>query len=278
MAELESRWTTWRGLRVHERRGGGSQASARPAVLVHGFGVSSRYFVPLARVLAEQRPVVALDLPGSGRSERPPRALSVPALARMLEEWLPAAGLRQPLVVANSMGCQVVVHLAARRPDLTGPLVLVGPTVDPHARTLVRQAARLAADAVREPPALVGIAAADYARFGPVRLTRTARFVLVDAIERKLPLVQAPVLVVRGSRDALVPQSWAEEAAGLLPRGLLAVVDGEAHACHFSAPDRVAVLVERFLEEVEHDRGEGVGRLEHRDMAGPREPGKPDVR
>ena len=146
--------------------------------------------------------------------------------------------------------------------------MLLGPTVDPQARTALRQTLRLLADATREPVSLLSIIARDYARFGPVRLARTARFALGDRIESKLALVQAPTIVVRGERDGLVPQRWAEEAARLLPSGRLAVVGGEAHACHYSAPERVASLVERFLEEVEDGLGERVRSLPHRDVAG----------
>jgi pimeloyl-ACP methyl ester carboxylesterase len=60
---------------------------------------------------------------------------------------------------------------------------------------------------------------------------------------------------VRGSRDGFVTQRWCEEAAALLPRGALAVVDG-AHAVHYSAPREVSRLVLAFLEEVEHDAHE----------------------
>ena len=254
-------------MRLHERRGG-EALPGRPAVLVHGFGVSSRYFVPLARVLAEQRPVVALDLPGFGRSERPPRALGVGDLAGVLAAWLAQSGLQRPVLVANSMGCQIVVDLAVRRPELPGPLVLVGPSVDPHARTALRQAARLALDAVREPRSLVRLVVLEYARFGPLRLARLARSALADRIEEKLPLVAAPALVLRGARDPLAPPRWAREAASLLPQGRLAVVEGEAHACHYSAPGQVASVVERFLEEVEHGAREVVGRLPHGHVGG----------
>lgn len=277
MAELRSAWSTWRGLRLHERRGGESHA-ARPAVLVHGIGVSSRYLVPLGRILAESRPVVALDLPGFGRSESPPRGLGVAELAGVLAEWLSRNGVDRPVLVANSMGCQVVVELAAGRPELAGPLVLVGPTVDRHARTAPRQAFRLATDSLREPRSLLAIIAVDYARYGPLRFTRTARSALADRLEAKLPDVTSPTLVVRGGRDALVSQRWAEEVARLLPSGRLAVVPGEAHACHYSAPGRVADLVERFVEEAEHCLGEGAGRLPHGDVPRAGQADEPGVR
>ena len=247
-------------------------------MLVHGFGVSGRYFLPLARLLARARPTFVPDLPGSGRSGRPPAALDVRGLADALDGWLEAAGVEQPLLVGNSMGCQVVVDLLARRPDRAAAAVLVGPTVDRHARSWTRQAARLAGDGRREPPSLVGIAATEYLLYGPLRLLRTASYALADRIEDDLPRVSAPTLVIRGERDPLAPRGWAEEVVRLMPDARLVELRGEPHACHYSAPGLVASVVRRFVQEVEDERGEGVGRLPHRHVSGARDDREPSVR
>ena len=101
-------------------------------MLVHGLGVSGTYMLPLAQSLASSFTVFVPDLPGCGRSQRPPEPFGISEFGAALGGWLDAAGLERPALVANSMGCQVVTELAARRPERVGPLVLVGPTVDPQ--------------------------------------------------------------------------------------------------------------------------------------------------
>ena len=64
----------WNGLRVH---GGENLPAAGPFVLVHGVGVSGRYMLPVARVLARDHSVYVPDLPGYGKSGRPPRATGI---------------------------------------------------------------------------------------------------------------------------------------------------------------------------------------------------------
>jgi pimeloyl-ACP methyl ester carboxylesterase len=213
-------------------------------VLVHGLAVSSRYFVPLARRLAGRRSVLAPDLPGHGRSGTPPRALGIAGLADALLEWLDLAGIERAPLVANSLGCQVAVELAVRAPERVERLVLVGPTMDPSAPTIAAQALRLARDVPREPLGLNLAEARDYLRTGPRRILATARAALDDPFAEKLPRVRAPALVVRGGRDPIVSQAWAERVTELLPHARLAVVAGEPHAVHWSAPDAVARLVE----------------------------------
>ena len=211
-------------------------------MLVHGIGVSSAYFVPLGLELARDRPVLAPELPGFGSSEAPADVPGIRELADWLAAWLDAVRIAPPLVVANSMGCQIVADLLARHPERAVGFVLVGPTVDPRTRTAPQQAARLLADSFHEPADLVAIVARDYARFGLRRFVLTGRSALADGIETKLPRLHMPALVVRGEHDPLVPNRWGEEAAALLPHGRLVVLAGHAHAAHYTAPAAVAEL------------------------------------
>jgi pimeloyl-ACP methyl ester carboxylesterase len=245
VAGLESRWTTLGGMRVHARVGG--PTGKRPIVLVHGIGVSSRYFVPLGQLLAETHRVVAVDLPGWDGSDRPPDALDIPGLAGELAAWLDAEEIERPHVVANSLGCQITVDLAAREPERFERIVLIGPTVDPRYRTPLRHAPRFFVDAVREPPSLLPIIVRDYLRFGLRRFVATAGAALRDRPEDKLTRIPSPTLVVKGERDAFVSTDWVEEMVELLPRGELAVVPRAPHATHYAAPRSVADLVERFI-------------------------------
>jgi 2-hydroxy-6-oxonona-2,4-dienedioate hydrolase len=221
--------------------------SGPPLVLVHGLAVSSRYFVPLIRELARTRTVLAPDLPGYGRSATPPRPLDVPELADALEEWLELAGVVPAPLVANSLGCQVAVDLAVRRPHRVTRLVLLGPTMDPAAPTILRQAARLARDTLREPPGLWLAETIDYLRMGPRRTIATARLGLADPFAEKASRLPHPALVVCGGRDAIVSREWAQRVARLLPDAGLTVIEGAPHAAHWCAAADVARVVEEFL-------------------------------
>jgi pimeloyl-ACP methyl ester carboxylesterase len=225
-----------------------------PVVCVHGIGVTAAYFGPFARAL--EREAIVPTLPGWGGTRRPDHVLDLGELADRLVGLLDARGVERAPFVANSMGCQIVVELAIRAPERVAALVLVGPTVDPATRPLARFVPMFVADTLREPPPLWFIIARDYLRMGPRRFYRTAQFGWRHRMEDRLPLVEAPTLVIRGSHDGFVTQAWCERAAALLPRGSLAVVDG-AHAVHYSAPREVARLALRFIQEVEHRADEG---------------------
>jgi pimeloyl-ACP methyl ester carboxylesterase len=243
--EAASRWRTVAGRRVHEHAFDHGSPRALPYVLVHGLGVSGRYFLPLARRLARVARVYVPDLPGNGPSEKPPRPLDVPGLAAALGAWADVAGVERACVVGNSLGGQTVVELAVTRPELVARLVLVGPTFDPAASTVLRQLGRLVATGIREPPSLTALVVAEYTAAGPLRTLTTARHGLAHRIEQKLGRVRVPTLVLRGERDRICTQAWAERVAAGIQDARLAVLAGKAHAVHYSAPDEVARLVLR---------------------------------
>lgn len=231
-------------------RRAGEDRGRREVVCVHGLGASSRYFLPLADALRDDTRVTAMDLPGFGRTRGPRKPLDVRGLSLSLAEWMrarPAASADKPVLVANSLGCQIVVDLAVHAPDLLGPTVLIGPTMDADARSVVQQAWRLAQDLTHERPAIIPLLAVDYARCGPRRYLATLRAGLRDPVERKLHRLPVPALVVRGALDPIAPRDWASRLAEGLPRGRYTEVAGVGHAVNYSSAPPLAQLVRELL-------------------------------
>ena len=248
-AGFESRWTPVRGVALHDRMTMARPGRrALPVVLVHGLAVSHRYLMPLAAGLAAAYPVRVVDLPGFGLSGDPGRTLRLAELADWLADWLTTTGVAPVALGGNSFGCQVAVETAVRHPELVRCLALVGPTMDPAARTAVRQIGRWVANLRHEDPFQAGIIARDLIDAGPGRAARTFRIALRDPIEEKLAAVAVPTLVTRGGFEPVVPETWAARAAQLLPRGELAVVPAAPHNSNYTAADRLAPVVLGFLD------------------------------
>ena len=131
------------------------------------------------------------------------------------------------VVLGNSFGCQVAVELAVRHPEHVRGLVLVGPTMDPAARTTSRQILRWLRDTAREDPLQLPILLRDIYDAGLHRVIGTLAHALRDPIEDKLPLVRVPVLVTRGE---------------------LAVVPGP-HNANYGAAHHLGALVRDFLRQ-----------------------------
>jgi pimeloyl-ACP methyl ester carboxylesterase len=93
----------------YERRGAGE-----PVLLIHGLGGSLGQWRPVVELLARDRDVIAVDLPGFGRSPMPgdPAALSAPRLAAAVVEFCRQLGISQPRVAGNSLGAWVGLEMA----------------------------------------------------------------------------------------------------------------------------------------------------------------------
>jgi 2-hydroxy-6-oxonona-2,4-dienedioate hydrolase len=247
--QLVSTWVPVQGRRMHARTSAVTFPTDAPTlVLVHGVAASSRYLAPLAERLTPRLRVFVPDLPGYGKSDRPAGPdLTIPELADALLAWMNRSGLERPDLFGNSFGCQVIADLAARRPDRVGRLILQGPTVDPHARSAWRQVLRWLAVLPFERYSEVGVLTRDAWDLGLRRAIDMVRAALHDPIEQKLSRIRSRTLVVRGTRDVIVPERWAKEAAELLRDGRLVTIERAAHTINYSQPLWLAAVMLAFL-------------------------------
>jgi 2-hydroxy-6-oxonona-2,4-dienedioate hydrolase len=248
-ATFEKQWIeTTTGLRIHTLVSNHPSVSSAPAlVLVHGLSVSSRYMMPTAVRLTPWYRVYIPDFPGFGKSPKSSHVLNITESAETLAAWMQAVRLPSAILLGNSLGCQIIVQLALKHPECIERAILVSPTMDPKARTIHQQAGRLLINLSREPLSFLPVLVCEFLAAGITCTIRALRYALDDPIEEYLPHVHIPTLVVRGSRDPIVPQEWAEKVNHLLPDSQLVVIKGAAHAVNFNAPEQLVSLTNRFI-------------------------------
>ena len=98
----------------------------RPLLLIHGLGGSWRSWNPILRSLAQKREIIAVDLPGHGRTCRPQSVTSISALADAVTGFVHAHGLAGIDAVGSSMGARLVLELA-RRGGVLGAVIALNP-------------------------------------------------------------------------------------------------------------------------------------------------------
>lgn len=111
----------------------------RPTLLlIHGLGDEADSWRHVIRPLAEHYRVLALDLPGFGRSQRPAAPLSPPLLCATILELLDVLGIAQVELVGNSLGGLLAQEISLTRPERVRRLVLIGGTLVTRSRSLNR--------------------------------------------------------------------------------------------------------------------------------------------
>jgi 2-succinyl-6-hydroxy-2,4-cyclohexadiene-1-carboxylate synthase len=110
------------GLRLHVEASG----RGRSLVLLHGFTGSSKTWEPLRETLETNFRVMALDLPGHGRSSAPvdPRRYSLRRTADDVARVLDELEVKTTALMGYSMGGRAALHFAASHPDRLDALVL----------------------------------------------------------------------------------------------------------------------------------------------------------
>ncbi len=231
------------------------KSAALPVLLLHGSPGSRADFAGVLPVLAERRRVVAPDLPGFGASTHDVADYSIAAHARYTIEMLDTLGIDRVHVVGFSMGGGVAIELADLAPGRVASLTLLS--------SIGVQELELFGDATlnhmvhgAQLALLVGLRDGvphfgwlDRTLFG-VPYARNFWDTDQRPLRGELGRLEAPVLILHGDRDVLVPVAAAREHARLVPQSELVVVPG-SHFLVFLEGPMVGRTIAGFLDRVE---------------------------
>lgn len=240
--------TTVRGLTMYSLVS--TQAAppdAPPVVLVHGSGLSHRYMIPVGAELTSALKVYMPDFPGYGKSDKPNEIYDVPELADWLVDWMSSVGLERASFLGNSFGCQIIADLAARHPERVDRAVLQGPTTPADERSIFWQFIRWRQNQPYNPSWMSPIMDEAYDQSGWWRMFRSFFIQICDPIEDKMPHIQAPTLVVRGTKDPIANQEWCERLVELAPRGELALIPDVSHTLCFTTPVALGEVTKNYI-------------------------------
>lgn len=223
-------------------------------------------YEPIWSRLAETTHLVAVDLPGFGRSERRDTLMTPRAMGDFIVRVADAFGLERPHIVGPDIGTSASLFAAATHPDRflslvvgTGgaavPLQLGEPLREWVFASDLAPYRRLGGRAIVERviqtlERYVPSAAAreDYlASFEGDRFAESMRYVQsypteLEVLQGVLPHIQTPVQILSGRRDAVVPLVNAEYLHDRLPHSELCVIDG-GHFIWEDAADEYATFV-----------------------------------
>ena len=228
-------------------------------VFAHGVGQDHTVWVLPARYFdRHDRNVVAIDLPGHGRSEGPPLD-SIEAMTEWLVRVLDEASIRRAAVVGHSMGSLVALDTAARYPDRVRSIAMVGVSFPLRVSDALLEAAEAGShDAVEmltywghsksaamggnETPGIwmTGAYMRLLERAAPE--TISADLKACDTYDAGLSAAEAlriPALFLMGARDVMTPVRGAEKLIERLQPADSVIFEGAGHALLTERPDQV---------------------------------------
>jgi pimeloyl-ACP methyl ester carboxylesterase len=263
----------------------GPHGDERPIVFVHGLSGQWQNWIENIPRFAQQRRVVALDLPGFGRSPMPEERITIDYYGRVVAELCDRLDLAPAVLVGNSMGGYVAAEAAVDAPEAVERLMLVSAAgISQHEVPLDRalRAAKLLALATRAStkqrrsyaarPALRHWMLSAIVRH-PTRMAPDTAFEgllkgankpgFLDALAAcidydfrdRLPEIGCPTLVVWGRDDMIIPVRDADKYVELIAGARKVVMEDTGHVPMIERPRAFDDELERFLRH-EVDPGE----------------------
>jgi pimeloyl-ACP methyl ester carboxylesterase len=242
--------------------------AAKPSVVfVHGAGLDHSWFALQSRYFGYHgRNVLAVDLPGHGRSEGPPLE-SVEQIADWIVALLDGAGLARASIVGHSLGALAALECAARHPARVHSIALLGVAYPMKVTDAFLEAARrneqaaydmdtVWAHAPRVP--LAGNPNPGMWMYGDslARLARLAPGVLYASLKacndyaagfESARKVKCPALLLLGRRDVMTPPKTAAALAQAIAGSRTVQIGSSGHSLMAEAPDAVLDALIDFL-------------------------------
>ena len=274
---------------IHGYRRAFRVAGEGPAILlIHGIGDNSATWEEVQAKLAQRFTVIAPDLLGHGKSDKPRADYSVAAYANGMRDLLAVLDIDRVTVVGHSLGGGVTMQFAYQYPQLVERIVLVGTggvTKDVHfalrlaslpmgseALALLRMPGALPALQIfgrvvgtvlgstrfgRDLPDVLRVLAELPEPTASSAFSRTLRAVVdwrgqvVTMLDRCYLTQSVPVQLIWGEDDSVIPVSHARMAHAAMPGSQLEIFEKSGHFPFHDDPDRFVEIVERFIDSTE---------------------------
>ncbi|MGB8404076.1 MAG: alpha/beta hydrolase [Mycobacterium sp.] len=274
---------------IHGYRRAFRVAGSGPVILlIHGIGDNSTTWSTVQTKLAQRFTVIAPDLLGHGKSDKPRADYSVAAYANGIRDLLSVLDVERVTVVGHSLGGGVAMQFAYQFPQLVERLILVGAGGVTKDVNIALRIASLplgteALALLRIPlvlPALQAVGRIGGTIFGSTGMgrdlpdmlriltdlpeptassafARTLRAVVdwrgqvVTMLDRCYLTESIPVQLVWGSKDSVIPVAHAHLAQSAMPGSQLEIFDSSGHFPFHDDPDRFVEVVEKFVDSTE---------------------------
>ncbi|MDN6156848.1 MAG: alpha/beta hydrolase [Brevibacterium sp.] len=262
-----------------------SGSTSRPVLMVHGFR-GDHHGMDLIAGAVRGRDVIVGDLPGFGLSPPLPAGLSLDGycdhlaglVAEVTSRWQTA-----PIVLGHSFGSILVAHMAARRPDTAGELILINPITSPalegSARLLTALTRLYYGLGARLPepighqllanPVIVRLMSEvmatsrdrglrryihdQHARHFSTFSDRTSLAAAFDVsvahtVTEVAGQLTMPTLVIAGDKDAIAPIAATRKFVSGLSDARFVELSGVGHLIHYERPDEAASAIMEFCD------------------------------
>ncbi|MBI4123135.1 MAG: alpha/beta hydrolase [Parcubacteria group bacterium] len=247
------------GIQVHYKEAG----QGEPLLILHGWGGSSESWVLLQRALSKEGfRVIAIDLPGFGKTNPPAMAWGVQEYSSFVEQFVSAIGLDKFSLLGHSFGGQIAITFAVQNSEKIKKLILAAPPGIRRPPGLKEKMVGLASKLVN---VLFWIVPSQEARENlkkaGYRLIKRRDYLKAEGVMRQImqrviredlfsifSQIRVPTLIIWGDDDRQVPVQDAYTLLREIPHSAVEIIPKAGHVPHLKTPEKLSALVTKFLK------------------------------
>lgn len=229
-------------------------------LFLHGWGLSHRVFLPVAKKLQHRFHVVSLDLPGFGDSDIPIGFWGYEAYAQLIVQFLDAIDVKKAHLIGQSTGGGIALATAACFPEKVLSLVLVNSTGIPMKKLpsipkrIVEIAQQYWHSGFRRENNLIIADMTRNAWRSVSHLLSSVALPIKHDLRYLLSKIKSPTLFVWGKNDDMLPVEHAHEFQTHLPHSKLEIIETGHHEWCFVYPELFTAMLDQFYDNLPHPR------------------------
>ena len=226
-----------------------------PIVFLHGWRSEGNVWLSIFPKIPDLFSLFAVDLPGFGKSDKPPKAFTVSDYGEVIREFIEKLGFRSVCLVGHSFGGRVAIKLAAEQPGYISRVVLAGSAgvrERPISRSILAAIAKIVKPIFRlslfqglRRKIYRAIGAGDYV--ATPELKETFVRVVGEDLRPLLPKISQPTLLIWGENDQVTPLRQGEQMREWIPNAALITIKNAGHFSFLDQPEEFSRHLNAFL-------------------------------
>lgn len=244
------------------------RGNGRTILILPGWGTNIDVYRVLIEDMSLYSNVIAIDMPGFGKSELPKEAWDIDGYIDFIESFVKELGIKELDLIGHSNGGRLIIKMMSKENIgfKVGKIILMGSAGIVHKKSLKTRikvrlykvgktimgckiVKKIVPNALEQLQKKVG--SEDYKNAPPILRQSMVKLINEDMREY-LPNINVPTLLLWGENDTATPIDDAKIMEKLIPDTGLVVIPGGTHFVFLEQPAYINKIISTFLAE---DRG-----------------------
>ncbi len=233
--------------------------NGKPVLLLHGWADNLETFNAIESELVQDFDLIAIDLPGFGKSQQPKIAWKLEDYTRFLRKFLEKIDTEPYCVIGHSNGGALAIKGVANRDLKTQKLILLASSGIRTTQSFRRFFIKIIAKTGKLLTFFLPQATKDKLKrklYGTVgsdmlvaeHMQETFRLTVKQDVLKDSSSITIPTLLIYGDKDKATPSNFGEKFSQAIKGSQLKIITGATHFVHHDNPDEVAKYIKEFLE------------------------------